>query len=194
MIPFTKAAATAERPSAYYVPAVWSEIAERLALHGIRLEKLDQTTDVEVEMYRLPEAKLAESRNPFEGHARVDPGPLEIEETVLSLAPGSWRVPTDQPLGDLAMLLLEPESPDSYFQWGFMLEILNRTEYVEAYVMEPMAARMLEEDAELAAEFRQKLLSDREFAGDPRARLQWFYEKTPFYDREHLRYPIARER
>ncbi len=103
-------------------------------------------------------------------------------------------MPTDQPLGDLAMLLLEPASPDSYFQWGFLLEILNRTEYFEAYAIEPMARRMLADDAELAAEFRQKLLTDREFAGDPRARLEWFYEKTPYYDREYRLYPIARER
>ena len=41
-------------------------------------------------------------------------------------APGSARVPTDQPLGDLAVLLLEPASPDSFFQWGFFPECCSR--------------------------------------------------------------------
>ncbi len=194
VVPFTRVTASAERPAAYYVPAAWGEIAERLSLHGIELERLEQAVTVEVEMYRLPDAGLAESRNPFEGHARVDPGELVVEKHRRDLPAGSWRVPTDQPLGDLVMLLLEPASPDSYFQWGFLLEILNRTEYFEAYAIEPMARRMLADDAELAAEFRQKLLTDREFAGDPRARLEWFYEKTPYYDREYRLYPIARER
>ena len=31
------------------------------------------------------------------------------------------------------------------------------------------------------------------FAADPQARLQWFYQRTPFYDDHHLLYPIARE-
>lgn len=88
--------------------------------------------------------------------------------------------------------MLEPESPDSLFQWGYLAEILQRTEYVEGYVMEPMARAMLEADPELAAEFEKKLIDDEEFAGDRQARLQWFYEKTPFYDRRHRLYPIAR--
>ncbi len=52
---------------------------------------------------------------------------------------------------------------------------------------------MLAEDEALAAEFRHKLLTDREFAADPRARLEWFYAKTPYYDGEYRLYPIARE-
>ncbi|MEM7586173.1 MAG: M14 family metallopeptidase [Acidobacteriota bacterium] len=185
--------ALASRPSAYYVPAAWREIVQRLELHGIEVEALTAERTAEVEMYRVPDAALATRRNPFEGHARVTPGELVVERSQRSWPAGTFRVSTDQPLGTLAMLLLEPESADSYFQWGFMLEILNRTEYIEAYAMEPMARRMLAEDPQLAAEFRSKLLSDREFAGSPRQRLQWFYEQTPFYDREHRLYPIARE-
>ena len=40
-------------------------------------------------------------------------------------------------------MLLEPDGPDSFFQWGFFLACLQRTEYVEGYVMEPLAERML---------------------------------------------------
>ncbi|MEM7354165.1 MAG: M14 family metallopeptidase [Acidobacteriota bacterium] len=193
-IPMREPIAAIARPAAYYIPAAWRAIADRLELHGIVVEKLSEPRTVEVEMLRLPEAKLAATRNPFEGHARVDPGQVVVENRELQLAAGSFRVDTDQPLGNLAILLLEPESPDSYFQWGFLLEILNRTEYVESYVMEPMARRMLEEDPALAEAFRAKLLSDPEFAGSPRQRLQWFYEKTPFYDPEYRLYPIARSR
>ncbi len=185
--------AEVSRPTAYYIPRAWQEIAKRLAMHGIKVDELKEDRSVEVERYRLPDAALASSRNPFEGHARVDPGKLLIETSRSKFPAGSFRVTTDQPLGMLAMLLLEPESPDSYFQWGFMLEVLNRTEYVEAYIMEPMAQRMLDEDPSLAEAFRTKLLEDPVFAGSPRQRLQWFYAQTPFYDREYRLYPIARE-
>jgi hypothetical protein len=93
----------------------------------------------------------------------------------------------------LAALLLEPNSPDSFFQWGFFTEILSPTEYVEAYVMQPMAERMLAEEAQLKSEYEAKLKSDSTFAANSQERLQWFYERTPFYDEQHLLYPVGRE-
>jgi hypothetical protein len=107
---------------------------------------------------------------------------------------GSVRVSTDQPLGDVAALLLEPASPESFFQWGFFLSVLNNPEYVEPYVMEPMASRMLAEDPRLAQAFLDTLaVAGREFTGNPRARLQWFYRRTPFFDERWRLYPVARE-
>jgi hypothetical protein len=91
------------------------------------------------------------------------------------------------------MLLLEPGSPDSFYRLGFFLEILNPVEYAEGYVMEPLASNMLAGDPALAAEFKKKLATDREFAGDPEARLRWFYERTPFRDERRGLYPVARE-
>jgi hypothetical protein len=88
--------------------------------------------------------------------------------------------------------MLEPESPDSLFQWGYLAEILQRTEYFEAYVMEPMAREMLAEDPALRAAFEKRLEEDAEFAANPDARLRWFYEKTPFFDTRYRLYPIAR--
>lgn len=183
-------AATAERPAAYWIPPAYRDVIERLELHGIELERTAGPQELEVEVYRLTEAELA--GQPFEGRVRATATPV-AERRRVTFPPGSVRVPTDQPLGELAVLLLEPSSPDSFFQWGFFHEVLSRTEYVEGYVMEPMAERMLEEDPELRAAFLEKLASDRDFRSDPRARLQWFYERTPYYDERHLLYPVARE-
>ena len=143
-------------------------------------------------MVRLPDAELDADSTPFEGRARYTPGAPVPERRTLDLPAGSFRVDTAQPLGTLAMLMLEPESPDSLFQWGYLAEILQRTEYIEGYVMEPTARAMLDADPDLRAEFEKKLLTDRDFAADPRARLQWFYEKTPFFDERYRLYPIAR--
>jgi murein tripeptide amidase MpaA len=178
------------RPVAYWIPPHWTEVIERLRLHGVRLEVQAEGRAVEVEMYRLQNATVAEE--PFEGHARVEARPVG-ENHRWFYPPGSVRVPTDQPLGHLAIHLLEPAAPDSFFQWGFFLEVLQRTEYFESYVMEPMARRMLAEDPDLQAEFTAKVTSDPAFAGDPRARLQWFYQRTPFWDERWLLYPVGRE-
>ena len=180
------------RPAAYYVPAAWYPIVDKLRLHGIDVHRLEQRTSVEVEMYRLPNAAIDVEHSPFEGRCRFVPGEPIVERRKIDLPAGSFRVETAQPLGTLAVLLLEPQAPDSFFQWGYLAEILQRSEYVESYVMEPMAQAMLEADPELRGAFEKRLLDDADFAGDAQARLQWFYEKTPFYDSEYRLYPIAR--
>ncbi|MBT8137376.1 MAG: M14 family metallopeptidase [Gammaproteobacteria bacterium] len=182
--------AVVSRPRGYYVPAAWSFIVDRLRPHGIRCELLKTGKRVPVEHYRLPEATLATS--PFEGRVRVDPGDVVVERGEMHVRPGDCFVPTDQPLGTLAMLLLEPQSPDSLLQWGYFLEIMTRTEYFEDYAVEPMAQQMLLHDAELAQRFRDKLQADPAFSADKEARLRWFYEQTPYFDQRYRLYPIAR--
>jgi murein tripeptide amidase MpaA len=187
------------RPQAYYIPAGWSAIAGKLRAHGIEVETLGEPATLEAELYRLPDAGLAEGGSAFdhrggayEGRVRVDPGTLVVEKSTVSLPAGSFRVRTDQPLGTLAVLLLEPESEDSFFQWGYFLEVLTQPEYAESYVMEPMAHAMMERDPELARAFREKLEGDADFAANPRARLDWFYRRTPYFDERYRLYPVAR--
>jgi hypothetical protein len=91
------------------------------------------------------------------------------------------------------MLLLEPASPDSFYQSGFFLETLQRTEYFEAYVMEAVGERMIAEDAALRAEFEKRLAEDAAFAADARARLRWLYERSPYLDDRYRLYPVGRE-
>lgn len=183
-------AASAATPAAYWIPAAWTDVIGRVAAHGIEIERIAEEREIDVEVYRIDDPKL--EPEPFEGRVRVAGTPV-IERRRVRFAPGSARVSTDQPLGVLAVLLLEPRSPDSFFQWGFFHEVLQRTEYVEDYVIEPMAERMLAEDPALRAEFEKKLLSDPEFAGSAHKRLDWFYEKTPYFDREWRIHPVARE-
>ncbi len=179
------------RPTAYWLPPAWPQVIERLRLHGIQMEKISVPRDIEVEMYRLKNAVLATTA--YEGHVRVEQTTPTIEKRHVTFPAGSVRVPTNQALGDLAILLLEPRSTDSFYQWGFFLEVLSRTEYGEAYVVEPLARKMLAADPELRREFRQRLAADNEFRGSPRERLDFFYRRTRYYDDRYLLYPVARE-
>lgn len=192
LVSFDKPGVAVTRPPSYLIPAQWSPIAERLAQQGIAVERLDQATTLRAERYRLPDAELDADSTPFEGRARYTSGQPETETVEVTLPAGSYRVDTDQPLGTLAVLLLEPQSPDSYFQWGYLGHILQRTEYYEEYAMEPLARKMLENDPGLRARFEDKLLNDPEFAGDGDARLRWFYRQTPYYDETYRVYPVLR--
>ncbi|MCU0255924.1 MAG: M14 family metallopeptidase [Vicinamibacterales bacterium] len=183
--------ATVRRPAAYLVPPAWREVIDRLTVHGIRTETLTAPLTLEVEMYRLPEAKVTAAG--FEGRVMVQPGTPVLERRRETFPALTVRVPTDQPLGDLAIALLEPHAPDAFFRWGFFLSVLQPTEYVETYIMAPTAERMLADDPALRAEFEKALSADAAFAANPRARLRWFYERTPYADTRVRLYPVARE-
>ncbi|MCL4178119.1 MAG: M14 family metallopeptidase [Verrucomicrobia bacterium] len=183
------------RPKAYWVPITKPEVIARLQWHGLRLETLPTARTVKLEMYRLlnPRTQSGETITAFEGRVTLTTE-VKAEQRQETFPIGSVRVPTDQPLGDLAMALLEPESADSLFAWGFFLEILQRTEYIEGYVLAPTAERMLTDDAWLKAEFEARLAADPDFAADPTARMRWFYERTPYYDDRYWLYPVGIER
>lgn len=186
----SEVASSASRPAAYWIPAAWTKVIDLLDLHGIPYERISTDREVDVTMLRFRDPKYATAQ--FEGHVRVTAASTP-EKRRERFPAGSVRVSTDQPLGTLAVLLLEPDSPDSLFQWGFFHSVLTTTEYVESYIMEPTAERMLAEDPRLATEFREKVASDDAFRSDSRARLQWFYERTPFFDDRSMLYPVGRE-
>ncbi len=183
------------RPKAYVVPASCYEVIARLKAHGIQMEILTQPREFAVEMYRIHDAKFQNEQGnvaPFEGHMQVA-GTAVSEKRKEIFPAGSAYISTDQRLGDLTMLLLEPASSDSYFSWGFFHSIFQRTEYIEAYVMEPMMTKMLTELPELKKEFEKKKADDPKFANNAYAISAWFYSKTKYYDERYLLYPVGRE-
>jgi murein tripeptide amidase MpaA len=183
------------RPKAYWVPATKPEVISRLKTHGLRMETLTKARTNTVEMYRLvnPRARTNSGYHPFEGRYTMTTK-VKAETRQEFFPAGSVRVPTDQPLGDLAVALLEPESDDSFLAWGFFLEILQRTEYMEGYVLAPLAERMLAGDPKLKSDFEAKLAADPQFAASPTARKRWFYERSPYYDDRYRLYPVGLER
>ncbi|MGS0682219.1 M14 family metallopeptidase [Shewanella sp. 125m-7] len=184
----TKADIKVNRPDAYYIPPQWQEVIERLSVHGIRMTTLSKPTELTLQQYQFAEPSFA--NNDYEGRQRIK-AVVSSQAIDAQLPAGTVRIDTKQPLGDLAILLLEPQSPDSLFQWGFFNPIFTRTEYIENYAVEPLAAQMLKDDPALQAEF-DKALNDPEFAANPKARLRWFYERSPYFDNQYLKYPVLR--
>lgn len=184
----TKADVIVSRPIAYYIPPQWNTVIERLSLHGIRMTRIEKSTQITAQQYHFSQPVF--SKADYEGRQTVTANTMSKKVTA-SLPAGTMRVATDQPLGDLAMLLLEPQAEDSLFYWGFFNTIFTQTEYIEDYAVEPLAEKMLAESPKLQAEFAQAL-KDPEFAKDSKARLRWFYQRSPYYDTHYLIYPVLR--
>lgn len=187
----TRSGLTATRPKAYYIPVTKPEILGVLASHGIQMQALKEDTTLTLHHYRLVDPVV--SATPFEGRHTMTTQ-VKTETGRHTLPAGTMRVSTDQPLGDLAIALLEPEHLDSLSAWGFVPEILQRTEYIEGYVIAPLAERMMRDDPGLKAGFVARLAADPGFAADPEARLEWFYQRSPYHDSGHLLYPVGIER
>src|SRR5262249_17970583 len=107
----SKAGLQITRPKAYWVPPTKPEVIARLKLPGIEMETLSNSRTLQLAMYRLrnPKPEPGEGSHPFEArHTLKTDGTLERRTETFPA--GSVRVPTDQSLGGLAILLLDPRS------------------------------------------------------------------------------------
>ncbi len=192
---------TVAPPRAYIVPAQWTSVIDVLSAHGLKMLRTTAPWSAEVETYRCT-AKWNE--RPYEGRHVLASGsefepssgksPLACESVreSLSFPAGSAVVPLDQRAAKVAIHWLEPQGPDSAVAWGFFDAIFEQKEYGESYVLEKLARDMMAKDPKLKQEFEQKVASDKEFAASPRARLNFFYQRSPWWDPRLGLYPVGR--
>ena len=176
-------------PIAYGIPEQFISLVDKLYLHGIGVKTLNSDHRCVVERYRFHDVLFAQ--NPFEGRQCVDCTVERFNEEVV-LPSGTFIVPTDQRTIRVIANLLEPDSPDSFVRWGFFNAFFERKEYAEPYIMEPIAREMLQKDPQLREEFYRRIDSDEAFRNDPLARLDFFYQRSPFRDSAERVYPIVR--
>jgi len=175
-------------PLFYIIPPQWQDAIERLEAHGVRFERLKNESMIEIESYRLTDPKW--SNAPFENRLTLSYKAVPIRE-VRKFPVNSVIVPLDQEAANVIIHLLEPNSNDSLLYWGFFNSIFEMKEYFSDYIMEKIAAEMLAKDADLRKEFEEKL-KDETFAKSARARLQFFYQRSPYSDKRIGVYPIGR--
>ncbi|MFC0050093.1 M14 family metallopeptidase [Rheinheimera tilapiae] len=180
-----------EVPKAYWIPPQYQDVITRLQHHGIQFSRLEKSGKLELQQLSASSHELA-SRS-FEGRVGVK-ATFTPSWSEFALPAGSVRVSTDQPLGALAVALLQPEGPDSLFSWGFFHGMFERTEYFETYAMLPWIEQELKTNKTLATDFAAAVKADPKLAKDGQARLHWFYQRSPFYDQTYLKYPVLIER
>ena len=178
-------------PAAYAIPAQWTAIIDKLDAHGIRYQRLDHAATIHAEGYQLADPTWASQS--FESHLMLRHFTLHTDSADVTLPAGSIIVPMDQREANVAINLLEPQAPDSLLHWGFLNAIFETKEYGEPRVLEKLARDMLAKDPALKAKFEKKLHDDPAFAADTEARLEFFFERSPWYAVQHVGdYPVLR--
>jgi hypothetical protein len=191
-VPFfneTRTVVSAAPPLYYVIPPQWTSVIDVLAAHGLHMQRLAEAATIEVESFRFNNVKWGNSS--FEGRVLVTQKNEPVRERRLYPA-GSVLVPMAQPAARVALNLLEPDAPDSFITWGFFNSSFEQKEFGESYVVEKLAREMLARDKKLRQEFEQRVASDPKFAASPSARLNFFYERSPYWDKQMNLYPVGR--
>ncbi|MBU8892902.1 MAG: M14 family metallopeptidase [Bacteroidales bacterium] len=183
-------ASTAKLPQVYIIPVEWTEVINRLAMHGIQHITLQESKEFEIETYKF--SNVSFSNSPFEGRQMVQNFDMEEISIKKLFSAGSVIIPTNQRTAKIIAHILEPIGPDSYVRWGFFNSIFERKEYVETYVMEKMAREMIEENPELRDEYEQAIKENPQYYNNQWTKLFWFYERTPYWDQQKNVYPVGK--
>lgn len=174
----------------YLIPLSYADrMTPLLDAHGIEYRLLsDNTRSLTVEEYKDVSPQFGGAS--FEGRQRLTLNG-QWNRTQFFAKAGAVFVPVNQPKALLVMAMLEPEGEDSLASWGFFNTAFERKEYMEAYVAEAEAEKMLRADSALRKAFEEKL-KDEAFANNPRARLDFFYQRHPAWDSAFGLYPVRR--
>lgn len=176
-------------PAAYLIPPQFSQVIEIINTHQIKVNLVKAKRILKVQRYKFEKVQFAS--RPYEGRQLPSFTCSAFNETA-EIEAGSLIVYTNQRALRVIVNLLEPEAPDSFVNWGFFNAFFERKEYAEAYVMEPYAKQMIKDDSLLRTEFYKKLNEDESFKNNSGKRLDFFYKRSPFYDKDENVYPILR--
>lgn len=176
-------------PAAYLIPKQFTNVIDVIKAHQIKFNLVKENRRLKVEKYRFSHVQFAQ--RPYEGRQLPSFKCNAFTET-LEVETGTLLIYTNQRQLRVIVNLLEPEAPDSFVNWGFFNAFFERKEYAEAYVMEPVAKQMLKNDSDLRSDFYKRLNEDEDFKNNSGERLDFFYKRSPFYDKGENVYPIMR--
>lgn len=177
-------------PKAYILPRTWSRIRDRLDWNGITYREFGADSTLKVTSYRID--SYASYTRPYEGHYPHYQTRVLEEEREVEFHRGDLWIPTQQEGVRYLLEALEPELPDSFFNWNFFDAVLQQKEGFSAYVFEDTAEEMLRSDPALRAAFEARREQDSAFAANAYQQLDWIFRRSPYYEEAHMRYPVYR--
>lgn len=179
-----------EVPSAYIIPKGWYKVIDLLKLNDIEMTVLENDSTMTVESYRIADYKTR--TRAYEGHYPHYNTNIKSTTQTLIFKKGDYLINTAQDGFRYLIETLEPQAPDSFFNWNFFDTILQQKEHFSPYVFEDTAKQLLESDATLKAEFETKKTEDPSFKNNWYAQLNWIYQHSNHYEKAHMQYPVYR--
>lgn len=177
-------------PRAYLIPQGWHRVIDLLELQDIKFTPLLRDTFITVSAYHIQDYKTLPKA--YESHYKHFAVTVRRQQEKVKFRKGDLLINTAQPGRRFLIETLEPTGDDSYFAWNFFDAILQQKEGYSDYRWEDIAAEWLTRKPELQKALETKKEVDTSFAKDAAAQLRFVYEHSPYYEPEHLRYPVFR--
>ncbi|MBP93510.1 MAG: hypothetical protein CMC55_05270 [Flavobacteriaceae bacterium] len=177
-------------PKAYIVPQGWHRVIDLLKLNGVQMNRFEKDTILAVESYKI--ADFETRKSPYEGHYQHYKTSVRASENTTSFRKGDYWISTKQNAIRYLLETLEPQAPDSFFNWNFFDTILQQKEGFSPYVFEDTASELLASNPNLKAEFEAKKQAELQFANNWYAQLNWLYERSNNYEPAYRQYPVYR--
>ncbi|SNS44214.1 hypothetical protein SAMN06295967_109160 [Belliella buryatensis] len=181
---------TIDKPKAYIIPQGWHNVIDNLRRNGIKVEELKKDSAVSVTVYHIKDFQTGQRS--FEGHYLHSRVAVDKSSEIMHFRKGDVIVHMNQEANNYLMEVLEPEGEDSFFAWNFFDTILQSKEGYSAYVFEDLAAEFLSKNPQLKSELEAAKAADETLANSGPAQLRWVYERSPWKEKEHNRYPVYR--
>ena len=181
---------TVQKPQAYLISKAWYNVIDLLKKNGVKVAQLTQDQTIEVDAYYVTDYKSY--RQPFEGHYVHYATKVKTEQQKIKFYKGDYVVFMNQAANRYIIETLEPQATDSFFSWNFFDTILQQKEGYSSYVFEDIAEKLLKEDADLRKRFEARKKQDAKFRESARRQLTFIYKNSPYYEKEHMRYPVFR--
>lgn len=178
-------------PQYYVIPQSQYRIIEEFKRNKIQMKPLQKDSAILVESYKINDFKTV--KNPYEGHYLHYETTVDKTNKKVIFSAGDYVISTQQEGVKYILETLEPEALDSFFNWNFFDGILGQKEYYSAYIFEDTASELLKKDKKLKEAFENKKTTDKKFAEDGQAQLDWIYRNSPYFEEKTFRqYPIYR--
>ena len=113
-------------PQSYIVPKVWQRVIDRLKANGVAITEIEKDTLMNVTSYRIEGFKTY--TYPFEGHYFHHQTQVSSQKEKVQFYKGDYLIEVAQPAKHYLLETLEPQAPDSFFNWNFFDSVLGKEE------------------------------------------------------------------
>ncbi|WAC42044.1 M14 family metallopeptidase [Pedobacter sp. SL55] len=181
---------TVEKPIAYLIPKAWTKVVQLLKLNNVQINELKEDVKLPLEMYYITGMQTAQK--PFEGHYLHSAVKLEAKQQTVNCYAGDYVVYVNQKTNRYIVETLEPQAPDSFFNWNFFDSILGQKEHFSSYIFEDTAADLLKKNPALKQKLEEEKAKNPALAENAFAQLEFVYKNSEYFEPTFMRYPIGR--
>jgi hypothetical protein len=187
--PNYRATDSAAVPQYFVIPQAYRKVVERLQYQNIVMQRLTADTTMAVSSTYITQHAFAQRA--YEGKHPLKSLTTKTVAQQRQFLAGDYLIPTQQKNLRFLMAVLPATAVDSYLRWNFFDIIFQQKEHFSAYVFEETAAALLAKDEDLQKRFALWKEENPALAANNYACLSYLYKNSKYYEKEHLRYPVA---